>query len=113
MHFRRTAVQDTELGGQKIRAGDKVVVWFSSANRDELVFTEPMKFDVGRREADHLSFGHGPHFCLGAQLARTQMRAIFEAVLDLSGTIQLDGPVDRLRSNFQNGVKHLPVRGPK
>ncbi|GGU67661.1 cytochrome P450 [Lentzea flava] len=113
MHFRRTAVQDTELSGQKIKAGDKVVVWFSSANRDERVFTEPMKFDVGRREADHLSFGHGPHFCLGAQLARTQMRAIFEAVLDLSGTIQLDGPVDRLRSNFQNGVKHLPVRGPK
>ncbi|MET9626335.1 cytochrome P450 [Lentzea sp. NPDC006480] len=113
MHFRRTAVQDTELGGQKIKAGDKVVVWFSSANRDERAFTEPSKFDVGRREADHLSFGHGPHFCLGAQLARTQMRAIFEAVLDLSGTIQLDGSVDRLRSNFQNGVKHLPVRVPK
>ncbi|NKE58187.1 cytochrome P450 [Lentzea sp. PSKA42] len=113
MHFRRTAVQDTELSGQPIKAGDKVVVWFSSANRDELVFTEPGKFDVGRREADHLSFGHGPHFCLGAQLARTQMRAIFEAVLDLSGTIQLDGSVDRLRSNFQNGVKHLPVSWPK
>jgi cytochrome P450 len=113
MHFRRTAVQDTELSGQQIRAGDKVVVWFSSANRDERAFTEPSKFDVARREADHLSFGHGPHFCLGAQLARTQMRAIFEAVLDLSGTIQLDGGVDRLRSNFQNGVKHLPVRVPK
>ncbi|MFS8102042.1 cytochrome P450 [Lentzea alba] len=113
MHFRRTAVVDTELSGVPIMAGDKVVVWFSSANRDERAFTEPSKFDVGRREADHLSFGHGPHFCLGAQLARTQMRAIFEAVLDLSGTIQLDGDVDRLRSNFQNGVKHLPVRVPK
>lgn len=113
MHFRRTAVQDTVLSGQEIKAGDKVVVWFSSANRDERAFTEPSKFDVGRREADHLSFGHGPHFCLGAQLARTQMRAIFDAVLDLSGTIQLDGSVDRLRSNFQNGVKHLPVSWPK
>jgi cytochrome P450 len=113
MHFRRTAIQDTSLSGVRIKAGDKVVVWFSSANRDERAFTEPSKFDVGRREADHLSFGHGPHFCLGAQLARTQMRAIFEAVLDLSGTIQLDGSVDRLRSNFQNGVKHMPVRVPK
>ncbi|WP_090065526.1 cytochrome P450 [Lentzea flaviverrucosa] len=110
MHFRRTCVQDTSLSGQRIRAGDKVVVWFSSANRDERVFTEPDRFDVGRREADHLSFGHGPHFCLGAQLARTQMRAVFDAVLDLPGVLELDGEVSRLRSNFQNGVKHLPVR---
>jgi cytochrome P450 len=111
--FRRTTTRDVTIRGVDIPAGDKVVVWFSSANRDERAFTEPSKFDVGRREADHLSFGHGPHFCLGAQLARTQMRAIFEAVLDLSGTIQLDGSVDRLRSNFQNGVKHMPVRVPK
>ncbi|MGW6933313.1 cytochrome P450 [Lentzea sp. NPDC054927] len=109
MHFRRTAVQDTSLGGVEIKAGDKVVVWFSSANRDELVFTEPDRFDVGRREADHLSFGHGPHFCLGAQLARAQMRAIFDAVLDLPGMLRLDGEIARLRSNFQNGIKHLPV----
>ncbi|RAS63954.1 cytochrome P450 [Lentzea atacamensis] len=109
MHFRRTAVQDTELSGQTIKAGDKVVVWFSSANRDERAFTEPDEFDVGRREADHLSFGHGPHFCLGAQLARTQMRAIFDAVLDLPGRLRLDGEISRLRSNFQNGVKHLPI----
>ncbi|MDT7787872.1 MAG: hypothetical protein QOF58_6291 [Pseudonocardiales bacterium] len=109
MHFRRTAVQDTEVGGQKIKAGDKVVVWFSSANRDELVFSDPAAFDVGRREADHLSFGHGPHFCLGAQLARAQMRAIFDAVLDLPAMLHLDGEISRLRSNFQNGVKHLPL----
>ncbi|WP_434450874.1 cytochrome P450 [Lentzea sp. E54] len=109
MHFRRTAVVDTSLSGQEIRAGDKVVVWFSSANRDELVFSDPGRFDVGRREADHLSFGHGPHFCLGAHLARTQMRAVFEAVLDLPGMVEFDGEVSRLRSNFQNGVKHLPV----
>ncbi|KJK49348.1 cytochrome P450 [Lentzea aerocolonigenes] len=110
MHFRRTAVQDTELSGQQIKAGDKVVVWFSSANRDERVFTDPARFDIGRREADHLSFGHGPHFCLGAQLARAQLRAIFDAVLDLPGRLRLDGEISRLRSNFQNGVKHLPVR---
>ncbi|GHH62978.1 cytochrome P450 [Lentzea cavernae] len=110
MHFRRTCVRDTSLSGQEIRAGDKVVVWFSSANRDERVFSSPDRFDVGRREADHLSFGHGPHFCLGAQLARTQMRAVFDAVLDLPGLLELDGEVSRLRSNFQNGVKHLPVR---
>ncbi|WP_258947278.1 cytochrome P450 [Lentzea californiensis] len=110
MHFRRTCVQDTSLSGQEIHAGDKVVAWFSSANRDERVFTEPDRFDVGRREADHLSFGHGPHFCLGAQLARTQMRAVFDAVLDLPAMLELDGEVSRLRSNFQNGVKHLPVR---
>ncbi|MFD9703891.1 cytochrome P450 [Lentzea sp. NPDC059081] len=110
MHFRRTAVQDVELSGVRIAAGDKVVVWFSSANRDERVFSDPDRFDVGRREADHLSFGHGPHFCLGAQLARTQMRAVFDAVLDLPGVLELDGEVVRLRSNFQNGVKHLPVR---
>ncbi|WP_394613945.1 cytochrome P450 [Lentzea sp. JNUCC 0626] len=110
MHFRRTCVQDTSLSGQEIRAGDKVVVWFTSANRDERVFSSPDRFDVGRREADHLSFGHGPHFCLGAQLARTQMRAVFEAVLDLPGVLELDGEISRLRSNFQNGVKHLPVR---
>ncbi|MDX8034802.1 cytochrome P450 [Lentzea sp. BCCO 10_0856] len=110
MHFRRTAVRDTSLGGVEIKAGEKVVVWFSSANRDELVFTEPDRFDVGRREADHLSFGHGPHFCLGAQLARAQMRAIFDAVLDLPGMLRLDGEIARLRSNFQNGIKHLPLR---
>ena len=109
MHFRRTCVADTSLSGQEIRAGEKVVVWFSSANRDERVFTDPDRFDVGRREADHLSFGHGPHFCLGAQLARTQMRAVFDAVLDLPGTLRPDGEISRLRSNFQNGVKHLPV----
>ncbi|WP_090053546.1 cytochrome P450 [Lentzea fradiae] len=110
MHFRRTAVQDTTLSGVPIAAGEKVVVWFSSANRDERVYTDPHRFDVGRREADHLSFGHGPHFCLGAHLARTQLRAVFEAVLDLPGVLEPDGEVVRLRSNFQNGVKHLPVR---
>jgi cytochrome P450 len=110
MHFRRTATVDTELAGVRIRAGEKVVVWFSSANRDEAVFAEPDRFDVSRSGNDHLAFGHGPHFCLGAHLARVQMRAMFAAVLELLGEVEPAGEPVRLRSNFQNGIKHLPVR---
>lgn len=109
-HFRRTATVDTELAGVRIRAGEKVVVWFSSANRDETVFDEPDSFDLARSPNDHLSFGHGPHFCLSAHLARTQMRALFSALLDQLGEIELAGPPVRLRSTFQNGVKRLPIR---
>lgn len=109
MRFRRTATVDTELGGTRIRAGDKVVAWFSSANRDERVFADPDRFDVGRRPNDHLGFGHGPHYCLGAHLAKVQMRALFTAVLDVLGEVRLAGDPARLRSNFQNGIKHLPV----
>ncbi|GGM59808.1 cytochrome P450 [Longimycelium tulufanense] len=110
MHFRRTASRDVELGGATIRAGQKVVVWFSSANRDERVFDEPDRFDPARRPNDHLTFGYGPHFCLGAHLARVQMRALFAAVSDLWSKVELAGEVVRLRSNFQNGIKHLPIR---
>lgn len=109
MHFRRTATRDTELSGVPVREGDRVVVWFSSANRDERVFTEPHRFAVRRRDIDHLSFGHGPHFCLGAHLARVQLRAFFGAVLRLPGVLAPAGEPERLRSNFQNGVKRLPV----
>ena len=110
MHFRRTAAADTELAGVKIRAGDKVVVWFAAANRDPATFPDPDTFDPGRSPNEHLSFGHGPHFCLGAHLARVQMRAMFGAVLDLLGEIEPAGEPVRLRSNFQNGIKSLPVR---
>lgn len=110
MHFRRTAVVDVVLGGSRIRRGDKVVVWFTAANRDPSVFDDPDRFDITRSPNDHLSFGHGPHFCLGAPLARVQMRAMFSALLDRVGEVELAGPVVRLRSNFQNGIKHLPVR---
>jgi cytochrome P450 len=110
IHFRRTAADDTRLADVDIAAGDKVVVYFSSANRDESVFTDPDRFDVGRKRGDHLSFGHGPHFCLGAHLARQQMSALFAAVLDRLGEVELGGEVVRLRSNFQNGIKQLPVR---
>jgi cytochrome P450 len=110
IQFRRTAVADTLLGGVPIRAGDKVVVYFSSANRDEAVFPDPDRFDAGRTPNPHLAFGHGPHFCIAAHLARVQMRAMFSAVLDRLGEVELAGEPERLRSNFQNGVKHLPVR---
>ncbi|MGW4062133.1 cytochrome P450 [Amycolatopsis sp. NPDC004747] len=110
MHFRRTAVSDVRLSDVDIRAGEKVVVWFSSANRDPSVFPDPDTFDIGRTPNDHLTFGHGPHFCLGAHLARVQMRAMFEAVLDRLGFVELAGEPVRLRSNFQNGLKSLPIR---
>ena len=112
MHFRRTAAVDTEIGGVEVRAGEKVVVWFSSANRDPEVFADPDVFDITRSPNEHLVFGHGPHFCLGAHLARVQMRAMFSALLDLPGEVEPAGPIVRLRSNFQNGVKSLPVRWP-
>jgi cytochrome P450 len=110
MHFRRTATARTEVGGVPIRAGDKVVVWFSAANRDPDVFAEPDAFDITRSPNEHLTFGFGPHFCLGAHLARVQMRAIFSAVLDHLGEVEPAGEPVRLRSNFQNGIKSLPVR---
>jgi len=109
MRFRRTAMVDTVLGGQQIRAGDKVVAWFSSGNRDERVFADPDRFDVTRTQNDHLAFGHGPHYCIGAHLAKTQMRALFTAVFDRLGEVEPAGETVRLRSNFQHGVKHLPI----
>jgi cytochrome P450 len=110
MVFRRTTTTDVELAGVRIPAGDKVVVSFTSANRDEAVFDDPDRFDVRRSPNPHLSFGHGPHFCLGAQLARVQMRALFTQLLRRTSDLELDGPPVLLRSNFQRGVKRLPVR---
>jgi cytochrome P450 len=108
MHFRRTATRDLTLGGRSIRAGDKVVVYHTSANRDPSVFPDPDRFDIARTPNDHVSFGFGPHFCLGAHLARAQMRAIFRELL--SWDVEPAGTPQRLTSNFQNGLKHLPVR---
>ncbi len=109
MTFRRTATADCELGGQRIRAGDKVVVSFTSANRDEAVFADPGRFDIRRHPNPHLVFGHGPHFCLGSHLARAQMRALFAEVLSRTSAIAFAGEPSYLRSNFQRGVKRLPV----
>ena len=110
MVFRRTAAADVELGGVRVRAGDKVVVSFTSANRDATVFSDPERFDVRRTPNPQLSFGHGPHFCLGAQLARVQMQALFGELLRRTRALELDGPPALLRSSFQRGVKRLPLR---
>jgi len=109
MTFRRTAARDCELGGHRISEGDKVVVSFTSANRDEAVFADPDRFDPRRQPNPHLAFGHGPHFCLGAHLARTQMRALFTEVLARTSALSYAGEPSYLRSNFQRGVKRLPV----
>ncbi|WP_067806440.1 cytochrome P450 [Actinomadura formosensis] len=108
--FRRTALTDTELGGKEIKAGDKVVVFYSSANRDERVFEDPCTFDVGRDPNPHLGFGGGgPHYCLGTHLARLNLRIIFETILERMPDIRLAGEPRRLRSNFVNGYKEIPV----
>jgi cholest-4-en-3-one 26-monooxygenase len=111
MQFRRTATQDTELRGQHIREGDKVVLYYPSANRDEEVFSDGDHFDVSRTPNEHLTFGGGgAHFCLGANLARLEIRTIFEELVRRLPDIDLAAPVRRLRSNFINGIKEMPVR---
>jgi cholest-4-en-3-one 26-monooxygenase len=110
MHFRRTVVADTELGGQALKEGDKIVFWHTSANRDESVFTDPDTFDIARSPNNHIAFGGGgPHFCLGANLARMEIMVMFDRLLDRIPDIRLDGEVQRLQSNFINGTKHIPV----
>jgi cytochrome P450 len=110
MQFRRTLTRDVELRGQRLREGDLVSLWYGSANRDEEVFPDGARFDVGRQPNEHLSFGIGPHFCLGANLARMEIRLMFEELLRRLPDLTLAGPVERLRSNFINGIKRMPVR---
>jgi cholest-4-en-3-one 26-monooxygenase len=110
MAFVRTATRDLELHGQKVREGDRLTIWYPSANHDEDVFPDGDTFDVGRTPNDHLGFGIGPHFCLGANLARLEIRIMFEELLRRLPDIELAGPVSRLRSNFIGGFKHMPVR---
>lgn len=110
-HFRRTATRDTEINGQAIREGDKVVTWFASGNRDPEVFADPYRMDVTRNPNEHMSFGRGgPHMCLGNSLARLEIRIMFEDLLPRITGMTTTGPVDRLRSNFINGIKRFPVR---
>jgi cytochrome P450 len=109
-HFRRTATRDVELHGKQIKEGDKVVMWFASGNRDQSVFEDPYRFDVSRTNVDHMTFGKGsPHLCLGNNLARMEIRLMFEELLPRIADIQLTGEVTRVRSNFVNGIKKLPV----
>jgi cytochrome P450 len=108
---RRTTIQEAELGGRRIGAGEKVVMWYISANFDETVFADPLRFDIERDPNDHVSFGTGgPHYCLGAPVARLQVKVTFEELLPRLRSIELAGPAERLRSNFIHGIKRMPVR---
>ncbi|QIZ38153.1 cytochrome P450 [Saccharopolyspora sp. ASAGF58] len=109
LSFRRTATTDTELGGQRIAAGDKVVVFHCSAHFDEQQFPDPHCFDIRRTPNDHVAFGNGPHVCLGAHFARVQLRAFYHEALWRMRDLRVTGPVEHLVSNFINGIKHLPV----
>jgi cytochrome P450 len=111
-HFmRRTATTETELGGAAIRPGDKVVLWYVSGNRDEAEFTDPEVFDIARSPNRHLSFGRGgPHLCLGAHVARLEVRIMLAALARRVSRFELVGPARRIRSNFTNGLKELPIR---
>ena len=111
MYFRRNVTQDTELRGQKLSAGDKVSIWYVSANRDEDVFPDPFRFDIGRSPNEHLAFGGGgPHFCLGSSLARMEIHVLFEELARRVPRLEQLGDPQPLRSNFIGGIKHLPVR---
>jgi cytochrome P450 len=109
-YFRRTASADTELHGMPIKAGDKVAMYYTSANRDEDVFDDPQRFDIHRAPNPHLSFGIAEHFCLGVHLARLEGRVFFEELLATFPTIELTGEPRRTRSNLNNALKSLPVR---
>ncbi|MFE2318316.1 cytochrome P450 [Streptomyces sp. NPDC059441] len=109
LSFRRTATLDTELAGQRIRAGDKVVVFHASANHDERVFSDPDRLDLTRSPNPHVSFGDGPHVCLGAHFARLQLRVLYEEALRALPVLRTAGPARRLVSNFINGIKSLPL----
>jgi cytochrome P450 len=109
IHFRRTAAVDTTLSGTDIAAGDKVVVFYPAANRDPAVFDQPDTFDIRRTGNPHVTFGYGPHVCVAAALARTQLRHVLGRVTQLFPTIRPAGPADRLLSNFVAGIKHLPI----
>ncbi len=109
IHFRRTATQDTEIGGQKIREGDKLVLWYASGNRDDLVFDEPFHFDVRRTPNEHVAFGGpGPHHCIGAHLARREMTVMFRELFARLPDLEVTGPAERLQSMFIHGIKHMP-----
>jgi methyl-branched lipid omega-hydroxylase len=109
IHFRRTAVTDAEIGGQAIKAGDKVVLWYNSGNRDDTKFDNPYKFDVLRSPNEHMGFGAGgPHFCLGAHLARREITVMFREIFNRLPNLQISGPPDMLQSQFIHGIKRMP-----
>lgn len=110
MYFRRNVTCDTEVRGQRLKAGDKVSIWYISANRDEEIFDDPFRFDITRSPNEHVAFGGGgSHFCLGASLARMEINILLEELVKRVPALKMMGEVKRLRSNFINGIKHLPV----
>jgi len=109
LYNRRTATADGELAGREIRRGEKVTLWWASANRDEEIFPDPFAFDIRRSPNPHLAFGYRSHFCLGANLARMEIRIMLEELLDRFQELSLDGPIERFRTNKHAGVKHMPV----
>jgi hypothetical protein len=111
MHFRRTLTADVELRGKRMKAGDKVVLWYASANYDGEHFESPDEFRVDRAPNDHVAFGlHSPHLCVGAHLARLELRVLFEEIAQRWQSVELVGEPERLRSNFISGIKNLPIR---
>jgi len=110
VYNRRTATTDVERHGRVIRPGDKVVLWWQAANFDERVFADPYRFDIRRDPNPHLSFGHGTHFCLGANLARVEIRLVLDGLLDRVASFAPAGPVERTRSNKHAGFRHVPLR---
>ncbi|GAA0603158.1 cytochrome P450 [Kutzneria viridogrisea] len=110
MNFGRTALRDTEIGGQLVRAGDIVTVWNTSANRDETVFAQPYEFALDRSPNKHVTFGYGPHFCLGAFLGRVEVREVLDALRCFSTGFEITGQPRPIHSNFMHGMSYLPVR---
>jgi len=108
-HFMRHATKDMTLHGEHIKAGDAVVAWLGSANRDEEMFPDPFRFDLGRTPNRHVAFGFGPHYCVGAPLARIALRMLFAEVAAAVAEFALAGPVEHLTSNFVAGIKSMPV----
>jgi cytochrome P450 len=109
IHMRRTCTRDTVLGDQPMKDGDKIVLFYSSANRDEKVFSDPHRFDLARTPNEHVGFGGpGPHFCMGANLARREIRVMFDRILHRLPDLEITGPPARLQSNFINGIKRMP-----
>ena len=109
--FRRQATADIELRGKQIKAGDKIAMWHVSGNRDEEAFDDPFRFDITRTPNDHIAFGGGgAHFCLGANLARLELRLLFEQLAARTPDMSIAGDIERLRSNFIGGIKHIPVK---
>jgi cytochrome P450 len=109
IHFRRTVTQDTTLGGQALREGEKIVLWYNSANRDEDVFEDPYRFDVTRTPNEHVAYGGpGAHHCMGANLARREIGVVFRELLTRLPDLEITGPPEMLRSNFIHGIKRMP-----